>query len=97
MANGLYTNTEFIDLILADLNTALKEQLNGQYINFCCAVANVAQKLITLRKTIDDDLKNRNETIEQLKNELRAVGAEVNDYTPQEFAEKIKKDGADVE
>lgn len=93
MANGLYTNIEFIDLIIADLNTALKEQLNGQYINACCTIANMSQKLLTLRKTIDNDLKNKNATIEQLKNELRAAGAEVNDYTPQEFIEKTKKDG----
>ena len=94
MANGLYTNAELIDSIILDLNAVLKEQLNGQYINACCTVANMSQKLLQLRKKVDDDLKNREQTIETLKNELRAAGATVEDYTPQEFAEKMKKDGA---
>ena len=95
MANGLYTNIEYIDSIIVDINSMIQEQLSGQYIKACCTVAQISQKLINLRNTIDDDLKNREHTIEILKEQLRMAGAEVADYTPQEFIDKMKKDGAE--
>jgi hypothetical protein len=49
------------------------------------------QKLVQLRQHIDDDLKNRDETIQSLKDELRACGREVVDIPANEFT------GADME
>ena len=77
MANGIFTNSELIDSLVVDLNNVLKEQQNGQFIQACCIVSQMAQKLINLRKTIDNDLKNREETIEVLKKRLRDFGHEV--------------------
>ena len=85
MNNGLYTNTELMDTIIIDLNNALKELLSGQYIQACCHVTQMSQKLVNLRNTIDNDLKNREETIEHLKQVLRDSGIEVRDITPEEM------------
>lgn len=77
MANGLYTNSELVDTIIADLNRIIKEALNGKYIEACCYVTQAAQKLVNLRTNIDKDLKSREDTIETLKRELRAAGREI--------------------
>ena len=90
MANGLLTNTELIESLLVDLNEFLKQQINGQFIQASCIVAKMSQKLINLRATIDNDLKNREKTIETLKKELRHCGVDIQDMTPQEFIKEIK-------
>ena len=94
MANGVYTNVELIETILVDLNNMLKELCNGQYINACNDVTQIAKKLINLRENVDNDLKNREQIIEQMKEELRNAGREIVEYTPQEYIEKLEKDGA---
>ena len=81
MANGIYTNSELVQTIIADLNRIIKEALNGQYIEACCYVTQAAQKLINLRTNIDKDLKSRDDMIENLKRELRAAGKEIIDVT----------------
>ena len=75
--NGLYSNSELIQTLIADLNNLLKEQAGGQYINACAIVTGMAQKLVNLKNTIDNDLKNRDETIATLKEELRNHGVEI--------------------
>ena len=92
MANGLYSNSEIVDSLIADLNTVIKETASGQYLQACCYITGMVQKLTNLRRTIDNDLKNRDETIEQLKRELRSAGREIVDVTPEKL---IKKDGAE--
>ena len=93
MGNGTYTNTELIDSIIVDLNNMIKEEISGQYINACNMVNQIAQKLVSLRSGIDKDIKNRDKTIECLKQELRDAGREIRDYTPQEFFSRTEKDG----
>lgn len=104
MSNGFMSNSELIDSVIFDLNNVLKEQLNGQYIQACCYVTKISQKLLNLRNTIDNDLKNREETIEKLKEQLRRCGCNIIDMTAQEIAnernvqaavhEITEKDGA---
>lgn len=77
MKNGIYTNQELIGTIINDLNDVLKLQNGGQHIQACAVVTGMAQKLVNLRQTIDDDLKNRDETISTLKARLRECGFEV--------------------
>ena len=89
MANGIYTNTELIDTIILDLNNTLKELFSGQYIQACCNVTQMSQKLVNLRNTIDNDLNNRNKTIETLKNELRNAGVTVEDIDPREYLQGV--------
>ena len=93
MANGLYTNSELIDTIINDLNTVLKQALTGQYLQACLQIAGISQKLVNLRDTIDNDLKNRNKTIETLKEELRNAGRGVQDMTTNEFVDDLMKKG----
>lgn len=93
MEKGTYTNTELINSIIVDLNNMIKEEISGQYINACNMVNQIAQKLVCLQSGIDKDIKNRERTIEILKQELRDAGQEVTDYTAQEFFSKTEKDG----
>ena len=93
MGKAIMTNVELIESIIVDLNTLCKEAANGQYINACMCVTQMSQKLLNLRKTVDDDLKNREQTIESLKESLRNAGHIVEDVTPQEFIDKMKGGG----
>ena len=96
MAKGIYTNSELIDTIIVDLNNMIKEALSGQYVQICYIVTAMTQKLMNLKKGIDADLASKDKVIEQLKEQLRAAGAEVEDMTTEEFIEKYgKKDGAE--
>ena len=91
MPNGLYTNSELLDSLIVDLNNVVKEQFSGQYIKACGIVHQMAQKLISLRNTIDDDLKNRDQTIEILKGQIRTLGGEVIDIPANEFVKQLKE------
>ena len=93
MAKGLLTNSELVDTLIVDLNNLVKEYSNGQYIQACCYITQMSQKLLNLRKSIDSDLKSRDECIEALKRELRAAGREVVDISP-ELIDNNEKDGA---
>ena len=99
MANGLYTNSELLDSIIVDLDKLMKALFSGQYIKVCAIVTGMVQKLSNLRKNLDNDLKNREETIEALKQELKNAGRGVEDMTPKEFMNRMAdgqlvKDGA---
>ena len=87
----MYTNSELIGSILTDLNEMMKYQAAGQFIQATTVFVGIVQKLVQLRQHIDDDLKNRDETIQSLKDELRACGREVVDIPANEFT------GADME
>lgn len=87
----MYTNSELIGSILTDLNEMMKYQVAGQFLQATTVFVGIVQKLVQLRQHIDDDLKNREETIQSLKDELRACGREVVDIPADEFT------GADME
>ena len=93
MAKDIMSNTELIDSLIVDLNSLPKKLIDGQFIQFCATVVQMGQKLGNLKKTIDDDVKNRNAIIETLKEELRNAGHEVQDMTPKEFIDSMNKDG----
>lgn len=81
----MYTNSELIGSILTDLNEMMKYQAAGQFIQATTLFVGIVQKLVQLRQHIDDDMKNRDETIQSLKDELRACGREVVDIPADEF------------
>ena len=96
MAKGLFNSEELIDTIIVDMNNMIKEALSGQYVQICYIVTSMTQKLMNLKKGIEADLASKDKVIEQLKDQLRAAGAEVEDMTPEQFIEKYgKKDGAE--
>ena len=63
----MYTNSELIGSILTDLNEMMKYQAAGQFLQATTVFVGIVQKLVQLRQHIDDDLKNRDETIQSLK------------------------------
>lgn len=95
MANGIYTNSELVDTMLSDMNNLLRYGLDGQYVQACAVVTQIAQKLVTLRDSIKADIANKDKTIEELKQALRNAGNVVEDITPEELlAEQSGKAGA---
>jgi hypothetical protein len=92
MANGIYSNSELIKSLVADLNALIKNELCGEYVMACAIVTNMTQKLMNLQKTIDNDLKNREETIEMLKKRLRDCGQEVIEVSAEEYAKELKNE-----
>lgn len=90
MANGLYTNSELVDTIIDDLNTFLMFQASGKHVQACAIVTGMAQKLVNLRTTIDNDLKNRDQTIEMLKERLRDCGQEVIEVPAEQYVKEMQ-------
>lgn len=95
MGKGLYNNAELVDTIIVDLNSAIREIASGQYVQACRIVTAMSQKLVNLRKTIDEDLKSRDSTIEDLKRELRNLGHEIVEVSGTELGNAMEKDGAE--
>lgn len=88
--NGLLTNTELIDAIVSDCNNAIKAIVSGQYVLWCGYMAGITKKLSNLKSGITNDMKNREETIETLKEQLRRCGSTVEDMKPDEFISKLQ-------
>lgn len=87
MANGLYTNDELIDSLIVDCNESVKAITSGQMVLWCKIVYEMVVKLQNLKKGVADELKNREENIETLKEQLRNVGATVEDISVDELGE----------
>ena len=83
------TNKELVGSLIQDLNNLVKEQQTGQHLQACQIIVSMTQKLTNLYKTIDDDLKNRDETIASLKDELRKRGVEVVDVAPENIEKEL--------
>lgn len=88
--NGIYSHAELIDGILKDLNSLMKFHMIGEHVMACAIMTGISQKLMKLKEGVANDLKNREETIEQLKDELRACGREVIDIPANEFGKDQK-------
>ena len=96
MANGIYTNTELVDTIIVDLNNLPARLIAGQFIQACALVAQIGQRLVNLREGIKTDLDGKDRVIEDLKNQLRTLGATVEEITPEEYLQSMTgKDGAE--
>lgn len=89
MANGIMTNKELVGSLIQDLNNLVKEQQAGQHLQACQIIVGMTQKLANLYNTIDDGVKNRDETIAKLKEELQACGREVVEVAPEELEEAL--------
>lgn len=85
--NGIFTHTELIDSIMQDLNNLIKYHMIGEHVMACAVLTGISQKLLRLKEGVANDLKNREDTIEQLKEELRACGREVIDVPVDEHKE----------
>lgn len=64
---GLYNNIGLCDTLQSDLNNLIKQAMSGQFIQCSSIVVSMSQKLTNLKKGIADDLKSKDEIIEELK------------------------------
>lgn len=83
--SDLKTTPELIDSIIIDCDSAVKELVAHGYIGFCAKMVGIVQKLAALKNGYGKDLKNREETIEALKAEIRRMGGTVEDMPINEF------------
>lgn len=79
MANGLYSNDELIDSLIVDCNEAVKAIVSGQTVLWCKFMYEMVVKLGNLKKGVANELRNREETIEQLKDTIRNMDGSVED------------------
>ena len=91
--NGLFTNDELIDTIILDINSIGKQAASANYIGVCNTVVHMVQKLTNLKKGIVNDMKRKDDVIEDLKQQLKLYNPGLTDVTPKQFLEDIKKDG----
>ena len=89
MSKGIMTNKELVGSLIQDLNNLVKEQQAGQHLQACAIIVSMTQKLTNLYNTIDDGVKNRDETIATLKEELRACGREVVEVAPENIEKEL--------
>lgn len=75
----MYDNQQLIDTLIVDCNNAVGAMTQGQYILFCRIMYEMVQKLGNLKKGVAADLKNREEIIAGLKDQLRSAGIQVED------------------
>lgn len=92
MAKELYTNTELIDTLILDCNEAVKAVASGQMIQWCKLMYEMVIKLSNLKKGIQNDLANREQTITALTQQLRAVGVDIQTIDISEITQE--KEGA---
>lgn len=91
--NGIIDTGEFIDTIVSDVNAAIRHLSTGNLISWCGSMATIAHKLTVLKTGIKNDIAAKNQTIEELKNMIRATGTELQDLTPEQFATECGKEG----
>lgn len=84
---GLYDNQQLIDSMILDCNNAVGAIAQGQYILFCRLMYEMVQKLGNLKRGVAADLKNREEIIAGLKDQLQNAGMQVEDVPVEELVE----------
>ena len=80
-------NQQLIDSMILDCNNAVGAIAQGQYILFCRIMYEMVQKLGNLKKGVAVELKNREEIIAGLKDQLRNAGMQVEDVPVEELVE----------
>ena len=84
---GVWDNEGMCDSLVFDVNSLVKLLMNGQFIQFCAKVAEMAVKLANLKKGIKADLESKDKIIEELK--------QINDSLVEQITGlPVEKDGA---
>ena len=83
--SDLKSTPELIDSIIIDCDSAVKELVTHGYIGFCAKMVGIVQKLACAKAGYVNDMKNRNETIDALKAEIRRLGGTADDIPIDEF------------
>lgn len=87
--NGLYDSQGLIDTLISDCNNAVKSCVGGQYIAFCNIMVQMVRKLDILKKGVSNEMKNRDDIIQSLKDELKKCGKTVADIAPQDLENQL--------
>lgn len=74
---GLMDNLALVDSLISDCDSAVGAVAQGKYILWCKTMFEMVQKLALLKNGIVNDLKNRDLIITSLKEQLQAVGINV--------------------
>lgn len=85
-------NQQLIDSMILDCNNAVGAIAQGQYILFCRIMYEMVQKLGNLKKGVAADMKNREEIIDGLKDELRKAGVQIEDVPVEVLTENEHHD-----
>lgn len=85
-------NQQLIDSMILDCNNAVGAIAQGQYILFCRIMYEMVQKLGNLKKGVAVELKNREEIIAGLKDQLRNAGMQVEDVPVEVLTENEHHD-----
>lgn len=88
----MFDNQQLIDSIILDCNNAVGAIAQGQYILFCRLMYEMVQKLGNLKKGVAVELKNREEIIVGLKDQLRNAGMQVEDVPVEVLTENEHHD-----
>lgn len=91
MPEGFINTDQMIDGLIQDCNNAVRNLMSGNYIAWCNITVQMVQKLAALKKGYKDDIDQKNQKIEDLKQMLRNRGEDVIDVP----AEELVKDGAE--
>ena len=70
---GLFNNEGLCDSLIGDLNKLPKLLIDGQFVQFCVIITGMVQKLINLKKGIENDLDSMRRKVEELKLENNAL------------------------
>ena len=70
---GLLDNEGICDKGILICNDAVKDLTNGQYLNFCNRMVQIAQIFANLKKGIKDDMDSMKEKVECLKAENKRL------------------------
>lgn len=89
---GLFDNQQLIDTMIVDCNNAVGAIAQGQYILFCRLMYEMVQKLGNLKMGVAADMRNREEIIAGLKDELRKAGVQVEDIPVEVLTENEHND-----
>lgn len=88
--NGIYNHAELIDSILSDLNSLMKYHMIGEHVAACAVMTGISQKLLRLKEGVGNDIKNRDQTIEVLKERLRDCGQEVIEVPAEQYVKEMQ-------
>ena len=88
----MYDNQQLIDSLIVDCNNVVGAMTQGQYILFCRIMYEMVQKLGNLKKGVAVELKNREEIIAGLKDQLRNAGMQIEDVPVEVLTENEHHD-----
>ena len=70
---GLLDNIGLIDSLINDANNGVKMLINGQFLPWCGIMAQMGQKLLNLKKGVQNDISSRDDEIKELAAQIESL------------------------